>query len=44
VLFDFLQRPDDEETLAIRDRAEERTLWDLHRSLQNQLAEVFHPE
>jgi hypothetical protein len=44
VLFDFLQRFDDEGTLAIRDQAEERALWNLHCLLQKQLVEIFHPD
>ncbi|MFZ5828459.1 MAG: hypothetical protein ACOY3P_00135 [Planctomycetota bacterium] len=43
VLFDFLQRFDDEQTLAIRDQAEERALWNLHCLLQKQLVEIFCP-
>ena len=44
VLFEFLQRFDDEDTLAIRDQAEERALGNLHCLLQKQLVAVFHPD
>lgn len=44
VLFDFLQRFDDEGALVIRDQAEERALWNLHSLLQKQLVEIFHPD
>lgn len=43
VLFDFLQRFDDEGELTIRDQAEERSLWNLHCLLQKQLKEIFEP-
>ena len=44
VLFDLAQRFDDDGTLALRDQAEERALWNLHCLLQKQLAEIFHPD
>jgi hypothetical protein len=44
VLFDLLQRFDDEGTLTIRDQAEERALWNLHCLLQKQLVEIFDPD
>ena len=44
VLFAFLQRFDDEDTLAIADQAEERALWNLHCLLQKRLVEIFHPD
>jgi hypothetical protein len=44
VLFEFLQRFDDEGTLAVQDQAEERALWNLHILLQKQLVEIFQPE
>ena len=43
VLFEFLQRFDDEGTLVLQDQAEERALWNLHCLLQRQLVEVFDP-
>ena len=43
VLFDFLQRFDDEANLVIRDQAEERALWNLHCLLQKRLVEILHP-
>lgn len=44
VLFDFLLRFDDSETLTIQDQAEERALWNLHCVLQKQLVQIFNPE
>ena len=44
VLFNFLQRFEDDGTLAILDQAEERVLWNLHCLLEKQLVELFHPE
>jgi hypothetical protein len=44
LLFDFLQRFDDEGALAIEDQAEERALWNLHCLLQTRLVEIFHPD
>ena len=44
VLFEFLARFDDDDTLAIQDQAEERALWNLHCLLQKQLVEIFHPD
>lgn len=44
VLFEFLQRFDDEGMLIISDQAEERALWNLHCLLQKQLVEIFHPD
>jgi hypothetical protein len=43
VLFNFLQRFDDEGTLIVQDQAEERALWNLHCLLQKRLTEIFHP-
>lgn len=43
VLFEFLARFDDEDTLALEDQAEERALWNLHCLLQKQLVEIFDP-
>ena len=43
VLFDYLQRFDDEGTLVLQDQAEERALWNLHCLLERQLVEIFHP-
>jgi hypothetical protein len=44
VLFEFLRHFDDENTLAIRDQAEERALWNLHCLLQKQVVEIFDPD
>lgn len=33
-----------EETLEVRDQAEERALWNLHGRLETQLVEIFDPE
>lgn len=44
VLFEFLARFDDEETLTIQDQAEERALWNVHCLLQKQLVEIFRPD
>jgi hypothetical protein len=43
VLFEFLARFDDKETLSIEDQAEERALWNVHCLLQKQLVEIFDP-
>jgi hypothetical protein len=44
VLFEFLARFDDNETLTLEDHAEERALWNLHCLLQKQLVEMFDPQ
>jgi hypothetical protein len=44
VLFEFLQRFDDEGVLVVQDQAEERALWNLHCLLQKHLVEIFHPD
>jgi hypothetical protein len=44
VLFDFLQRFDDEGALAIRGQAEERVLWNLHCLLQRRVVAIFQPD
>jgi len=43
VLFELLQRFDDEGTLALYDQSEERALWNLHCLLQKQLEGIFQP-
>lgn len=43
VLFEFLARFDDSDTLSLVDQAEERMLWNLHCRLQKQLVEIFDP-
>jgi len=43
VLFEFLARFEDRETLIVEDQAEERALWNLHCLLQKQLIEIFDP-
>lgn len=44
ILFDFLQRFDDEGALVMQDQAEERALWNLHSMLQKRLVEIFHSD
>lgn len=41
VLFAFLQRFEQEETLRIKDQAEERALWNLNCLLERELVEPF---
>ncbi len=43
VLFEFLARFDDNETLMLEDQAEERVLWSLQGLLEKQLVEIFDP-
>ena len=43
ILFEFLQRFDDNMSLEIVDQAEERAMWNLHCLLQKQLTEIFDP-
>lgn len=43
VLFEFLARCDDNETLTLEDQAEERVLWKLEGLLEKQLVEIFDP-
>ena len=44
VLFEFLSRFDDTDTLTIQDQAEKRVLSNVHGLLQKQLIEIFHPD
>ena len=44
VLFEFLARFDDHQTLSLQDQAEERALWNLHCLLEKQLVEIFDPK
>ena len=44
VLFEFLSRFDDENTLVIQDQAEQRARWNLHGKLQKSLVEIFDPD
>ncbi|WP_428306030.1 hypothetical protein [Lacipirellula sp.] len=44
VLFEFLSRFSENDTLAIEDQAEERVLWKLLGLLEERLAEPFDPE
>jgi hypothetical protein len=44
VLFEFLARFDESQTLNIIDQSEERALWNLHAVLQKQLAEPFNSD
>ncbi|CAN5733061.1 hypothetical protein BH20ACI4_BH20ACI4_07650 [soil metagenome] len=41
VLFEFLSRFSDKETLKIEDQSEARVLWDIQSKLENFLAEPF---
>jgi hypothetical protein len=44
VLFEFLSRFSDQETLAIEDQAEARVLWDILAALESELDEPFQPD
>lgn len=44
VLFDFLSRFSETDTLTIADRAEQKTLWNLLGLLEKQLIEPFLPD
>ena len=44
VLFEFLSRFSDDNKLEIRDRAEERVLWDMCCDLEKALVEPLRPD
>ena len=44
VIFEFLARFDESQTLKIIDQAEERALWNLHALLEKKLVEPFKAE
>ena len=44
VLFEFLSRFSENDTLAIEDQAEEKVLWKLLGLLEKRLVEPFDPE
>jgi hypothetical protein len=44
VLFDFLQRFDDQGALTIQDQAEQRALWNLRCLREKSLVEVSDPD
>lgn len=44
VLFEFLSRYSDSNSLVIEDQAEQRALWNLLSVLEKQLAEPLRPE
>ena len=43
VLFEFLARYDEQESLDIEDRTEEYVLWTLHAELEKQLVQPLKP-
>ncbi|MBL8797856.1 MAG: hypothetical protein JNM56_28420 [Planctomycetia bacterium] len=43
VLYEFLSRFEEQDTLSITDQAEQRALWNLHCLLEKQLVEMFAP-
>ena len=43
VLFEYLRRCDDDNSLVFIDQAEERALWNLEGKIEKQLAELFDP-
>ena len=43
VLFEYLRRCDDDNSLVFIDQAEERALWNLEGKIEKQLAKLFDP-
>jgi hypothetical protein len=43
VLFEFLSRNEDADSLPVIDQAEEKALWRLHGQLEKCLVEIFLP-
>ncbi len=43
VLFEYLRRCDDDNSLVFIDQAEERALWNLEGKIEQQLVELFDP-
>ena len=41
VLFEYLRRCDDDNSLVFIDQAEERALWNLEGKIEQQLVELF---
>jgi hypothetical protein len=44
VLYEFLARYSDSDSLETVDQAEQRALWNLHGILERQMVEIFDPD